>query len=655
VFGGIEKGFAKTDRNRVGLLTGTLRGHERDKLVEGKGDDTASSVFPEFRAKDSRPAPSASLFLVSTSAGEVGVDLDADHLVCDLTTLDSMIQRLGRVNRLGRDDPASIAHIDVFDLPADKKVKSDQEQAASDYERARRTTRQLLGDLPKQRNDGHDASPAALRQLLDSLGPDGIKSAFAPAPRIVPCTDVLLDTWALTSVRETLPAQFQVDHWLHGVNSDPPETIVVWRTEAKDLATALVNKQISARKMEQWFETHRIEPQERLHEPSYRAAKAFEAMARRLRKDGASPLALLLTRHAVSALPIEELKGDIIEGATVVLPVGAGGLADGMLDGTSAWATDVADVPLTKPQRAADDEKIAPRRWRSWIAKEGGEWRVRPFENAEKSIAARLKSFNDAPSTERSIERLIQVLLRAIKERGKPQTWYVEEDRLGLTTDDDPEAGFRALVSFAPAKSAETLLVRSEAAPSEQELDVHLLQAKKAAERLGDGLKLPSGIADCLRLAARAHDTGKARLPWQRAIGNRNSKRPLAKSNHRWFMAELCRNYRHEFGSLVDAMRCEGITAHVEADLILHLIASHHGWARPHFNSGLDDPDADGETIASALAETPRRYARLQRRFGRWGLAWLEAVMKAADVIATKSIVAETEQAAVAFSKDGTS
>jgi CRISPR-associated endonuclease/helicase Cas3 len=34
--------------------------------------------------------------LVATSAGEVGVDLDADHMVCDLVPWERMVQRLGR-------------------------------------------------------------------------------------------------------------------------------------------------------------------------------------------------------------------------------------------------------------------------------------------------------------------------------------------------------------------------------------------------------------------------------------------------------------------------------------------------------------------------------------------------------------------------------
>jgi len=33
-------------------------------------------------------------FLGATSAGEVGVDLDADHMVCDLVAWERMVQRL---------------------------------------------------------------------------------------------------------------------------------------------------------------------------------------------------------------------------------------------------------------------------------------------------------------------------------------------------------------------------------------------------------------------------------------------------------------------------------------------------------------------------------------------------------------------------------
>ena len=82
---------------RVAVLTGTLRGHERAALAGG-------AVWRRFTPGRSHPPDAPSVYLVATAAGEVGVDLDADHAVMDLSTLDSMIQRLGRVNRVGDGD-----------------------------------------------------------------------------------------------------------------------------------------------------------------------------------------------------------------------------------------------------------------------------------------------------------------------------------------------------------------------------------------------------------------------------------------------------------------------------------------------------------------------------------------------------------------------
>ena len=58
---------------RVAVLTGTLRGHERSALVAG-------AVWRRFAPKRerTRALALASVYLVMTSAGEVGVDLDAD-------------------------------------------------------------------------------------------------------------------------------------------------------------------------------------------------------------------------------------------------------------------------------------------------------------------------------------------------------------------------------------------------------------------------------------------------------------------------------------------------------------------------------------------------------------------------------------------------
>jgi CRISPR-associated endonuclease/helicase Cas3 len=152
-------------------------------------------------------------------------------------------------------------------------------------------------------------------------------------------------------------------------------------------------------------------------------------------------------------------------------------------------------------------------------------------------------------------------------------------------------------------------------------LDQHLSLAAKAVHRLTQALGLPAGLSAEIIEAARQHDLGKAELRWQRALGNPDPTAPLAKSSHRNFDIRLNDGYRHELGSLRGQMF---------SPLTAHLIAAHHGWSRPLFTekalrkSGCREP---GEA-------SPGRFAELQTRYGWWGLAYLEAVVRCADVLA---------------------
>jgi CRISPR-associated endonuclease/helicase Cas3 len=67
----------------------------------------------------------------------------------------------------------------------------------------------------------------------------------------------------------------------------------------------------------------------------------------------------------------------------------------------------------------------------------------------------------------------------------------------------------------------------------------------------------------------------------------------------------------------------------------LHLIAAHHGWSRPHFECNAWDNTQTTAANEEAAAEAMRRFARLQQRFGQWGLAWLESLMRCADITAS--------------------
>ena len=67
-------------------------------------------------------------------------------------------------------------------------------------------------------------------------------------------------------------------------------------------------------------------------------------------------------------------------------------------------------------------------------------------------------------------------------------------------------------------------------------------------------------------------------------------------------------------------------------DVVLHLIAAHHGYARPSFPpQAYDHERYNTEQNEQAAYDVLRRFARLQRRYGRWGLAYLESLLRAAD------------------------
>jgi CRISPR-associated helicase Cas3 len=60
-----------------------------------------SPIFARFMRTRSVVPQEGTVYLVCTSAGEVGIDISADHLICDLTPFDSMAQRFGRVKPCG--------------------------------------------------------------------------------------------------------------------------------------------------------------------------------------------------------------------------------------------------------------------------------------------------------------------------------------------------------------------------------------------------------------------------------------------------------------------------------------------------------------------------------------------------------------------------
>jgi len=580
----------------VATLTGTMRGLERDELVN-------DPVFIRFLPPSDRPdevtPADGTAYLACTSAGEVGVNLSADHMVCDLTTFDSMAQRLGRVNRFGlRDD----TRVDV--VVNAKLANAGAGANASPLEKAIGATYSIFRRWIRRSNGQANVSPLNIcRSAAGQL------RSFAPAPHILRSSDILFDAWALTSIRTTMPGRPPVAPYLHGVSEwEQPRTSVAWREEVEVIKPALIERE-SQGFLQGLLSDYALKPHELLSDRSDRVLKILQDIAKRIGQD-ADHLTIWIVDNQNQIEPItlaELLTGDRqqvlgrIEHQTLLLPPSAGGISDGILNGRVAQANDVADQ--------WHDDQNRQRRARLWDG-----------EDPPDGMAL-IRTIDTDPDADENAPSQAEVDDAteggpATRPRRRFWHWYARP----ADADNPTRASLRPIG-----------------------WEHHTNDVVDNARRILAGLDLPQPLHQAVELAAEWHDLGKKRELWQRSIGNPDSADWYAKpgkpeSGRRWRPRHIS-DYRHEFGSLLDLLDVSQ-TYHErlasldpdQQDLVLHLIAAHHGRARPHFTDDeMADPDHPQSFAEEAAIETMRRYARLQRRYGRWGLAYLESLLRAAD------------------------
>lgn len=572
-------GLQKAKLNAL-TLTGTMRGYEREQLIE---QPAFKRFLPEAEA-----APET-VYLVCTSAGEVGVNISADHLVCDLSTYDSMAQRFGRVNRFGDRADTRIDVVHPEGLPSDEEAARNPKL---DVDARRRRTLELLNQLQKQ------ASPAA----LGKLPPEDCLQAFAPSPVSLPTSDILFDAWALTSISGQLPGRPPVEPYLHGIAEwEPERTQVAWRDEidvlSKVLGDGATVLEKHAKSIADLLENYPLKPHELLSDRSDRIFDQFLKKLAARKEFQEVPVWIIDRERTHSATTLQALvnagKDEFKNIATLLLPPSAGGLStQGLLDATSDLANDVAEQWL--------DEQDQPRRQRCWddeTPHKGMRW---------------IDTIDTKPDADEYEKEDTE-----IPERRKWH-WYERSD----SADGDGSKSARVAIQW----------------------PMHTNDVVRNAQAIAQTLLAEQpDLAQALILAARFHDFGKRRAVWQRSIGNPELPTLYEKSGPKWKGLELTK-YRHEFGSLLDivdptaadqaefAAQYEEFTQLTpeQQDIVLHLIAVHHGWGRPHFAEPFD-PERSQDRANEVAMEVPRRFARLQRRFGRWGLAWLESLLRAAD------------------------
>ncbi len=629
----------------VVLLTGRLRPWERDQILE--------RWKPFLRAR-SPEQPGKPIIMVATQCLEVGADFSFDALVTEAASLDALRQRFGRLDRMGTEGTSS-AVILVRARDADS-IDSKPDPV---YGTALAATWELLrakaGDAQTI-----DFGIEALREMLEEV--DDLSPYLATAedaPMLLPAhLDLLCQT---ASVPHPAP---DVQQYLHGIGRGAAEVQVVWRADLGDDDGSWVETLAMCRPVSG----------EMLAAPLWRVrswlrevadqdpAADIEGGADRADDEGGAcrPCLLWRGRHSEVVRVTEKIApGDVvvvpasygIEG--LACSAGEGGLGQEQAD---VWerAMKAAGRPASvRLQRAL----LAP-----WLACD-------PLR--------RLIELVEGPSVERAdVARVIDEVLNYApatdEEATGPPSWW--RDLLAAAREGRLErhpVGGAILFARAAMRVDEELDLFADdddltsATGAEQSLDEHSDLVRRTVERL-TSLCLPENVREAVTAAAYWHDAGKLDDRFQVLLHQGDelaalaASKPLAKSAsipaspaQRRALREasgLPDGFRHEMLSTQLANARSGLMAdEATRDLFLHLIASHHGHARP-LAPICEDPEPPsvfgklGEHSISLSRDARRqwiahridsglveRFWRLTRRYGWWGLAYLEAIVRLGD------------------------
>jgi CRISPR-associated endonuclease/helicase Cas3 len=684
VFGKLQQELG--DRAGLVLLTGRIRPVDRDYLLH--------DWYPQIRAgaarQDGQP-----LYVVATQTIEVGADIDLDMLVTESASLPALTQRLGRLNRRG-ERPAAAAVAVHADRLND-----------SVYAEARPQTWQWLASLtePVQHRHGCtaadlgpgiDASPLALRHRAGGLPVEQQQAMRGPRPYAPLVSAITLDTWARTS---PIPhPDVPVAPYLHGIGASEPTVSVIWRADVHGdeparwrnsadrippSADEAIELPISA--VRYWLAT-----QPGTLTPGARTATQSDANEAEALSDTESQAPPSPAGHASLAGPPGEGGGrrvlryrggddcepitprQIGAGDLLIVPAGWGGCDRyGWNPASRDRVTDVADLTGARGRRATV-ARIGP------VLADAVRYVAPDLSAAIGQLTARVITDlgNDAPDNSTYRAMLTQMLPAphaGTRSGGLPHERVLRRLASGgqITVLEGAAAGDGVTALFtAPGTSWNDdtspagTSVSSDAQP--MTLTAHQAAVRHRAGQFARNLGLPDPIVRAIMLAAAYHDEGKRDPRFQLMLhgGDRwhaiAATEALAKSG--MDPADRAAFRRAQFLSRYPAgMRHEALSARAAAlglapgadgpasgaadpDLVIHLIASHHGYSRPLLPPITDpapvmveftlnaDQHASLDSAATIDWDGPRRFASLCGQHGRWGLALLETIVRLADI-----------------------
>jgi CRISPR-associated endonuclease/helicase Cas3 len=678
--------LGKEHTGRVTLLIGRLRPVDREAATKEIQELLKTGVTSS--APESGP-----LIVVSTQCLEVGADLDFDALVTEAASLDALRQRFGRLNRGGRDITARAVIVlpGEQDLPTDKL----DETAPCDpiYGNAIPRTWLWLSGLAHDGvvDFGINAMTVSADSFRATSGYEALAALLSPttdAPVLLPA---YLDCWVQTN--PTPAADPDVALFLHGPQREMADVQVCWRGDLPEAAsedewtdilslcppTTAECLSVPLHVFRDWLGSRG-----KFEDSSGDVVEIQQPPGKNKNEEERGTIAFVW--RGPDDRFFAHRAADLRPGDTIVLRVQGGGWqALGHLSGAPDDPQATPDKLLTYEEVRRVD--VAERATVS--ARRRAILRVHPAlwtKPEEESPAAALWKMAQDSEKDWPIAEIKELLARLLSDENPG--WALTSDQREVI-EHLAKKGVRLYVEPYPSDqgfvlTARDLLPRRNSdetnetgdtdtdtlleAAQQQELYDH---TKDVLDRVESTLSLMplSAWREALIAATVAHDWGKVDPRFQAMLRGTTpfaamaSEVFLAKSGSIAFSAaarhaarqraELPEAFRHEMLSVQMAENSVGATAlpthPVYHTLALHLIATHHGYCRP-FAPPVDDaspPDVslamNGKMIAITGAERLEhpvyamdsgltdRFWQMNRQYGWWGIALLEAVLRLAD------------------------
>lgn len=574
------------------IATGRMREREaasvRERLLADEG-------APSGRDR-SRPRE-RDLIVIATQTLEVGADLDFDVLVTESCGTRALIQRLGRLNRLGDTHDAAGAIVHTSDR---KEWPVYGEEPRAVWKRLRAA----------QQDGSIDLSPL---QAPAILGPPEDEP-----PRVGELLHAHLWEWAKTSLPPT--GEAPVELFFSGFDEQLTQVSVCWRAHMPADGVRLF--------------------------PGVQESEAVEIPLWELREALGARKIAEVRRLADDRASLETVSLDALRPGNEIVLSTAVGLYD-----SNGW------------NPAANDEVLDMSLLRSGVLllSESLLASLAPGADVRTPLSLLLDPGEDglAPGEECDLARELIAGLRA----GPHHPWLTDGEWLrflnGMT-----EAVQRPVddLPFLQHQTAERARVEVRAeAFEEMSFDVtslslaeHLGAVGDTAGRIAAALGINPGLQESIQTAARLHDIGKADPRFQRWL-DPHPTMLRAKSHTPRHLIERERNAagwpqggRHELIGLrilAQYVASRDDQLQWDPDLVLHLVAAHHGHARPLLPP-VEDPapprlavDLEGAVVEACegLAwvdwNQPRRFRTLCERYGYWGLALMEAIVRQSDQV----------------------